>query len=180
MHRDDDARLVHACLTGDRRAFGELVQKYEKKLYNVAYRVVNDSEDAMDATQAAFVKAYEKLDSFDPSYKFFSWLYRILLNESLTLVNKRKRFEQLDANLPVREKDPEQQFDALETNNHVQAALMHLKVEYRTVIVLKHFQGLSYREIGAILDVPEKTVKSRLFTARCQLRDILSKRGVIR
>ena len=102
MSNDRDARLVEACLTGDRKAFQMLMDLYERKLFNASYRVVDDYEDAMDATQSAFVKAYENLQSFDPSRRFFSWIYRILLNESLNIVKARKRFDSLDDNLAVK------------------------------------------------------------------------------
>ena len=101
MSTDPDTRIVESCLAGDREAFGLLMDKYEKKMYNTALRVVGDPEDAMDATQSAFVKAYEKLDTFNPSYRFFSWIYRILLNESLNIVNRRKRFDTLDSDIRV-------------------------------------------------------------------------------
>ena len=92
--------IVEACLAGERKAFEVLVDRYEKKLYNAAYRVLGDSEDAMEATQSAFVKAYERLGTFDTSQRFFPWMYRILVNESLNIVNRRKRFEELDSRFP--------------------------------------------------------------------------------
>ena len=184
MQRNSDELLVKSCLAGDRKAFEQLVERYEKKLFNVAYRVISNTEDAMDATQSTFVKAYEKLDTFNPEYKFFSWIYRILLNESLTLVNKRKRFEKWDSDVVGRTKamtkGPEERYKDTEIDRHLQVAMMNLKPEYRVVIVLKHFHDFSYKEMSDILGVPEKTVKSRLFTARRMLKDILSKRGLVR
>lgn len=183
MKAGQDEALVRSCLEGDKRAFETLVAKYEKTLYNAAYRVVNDAEDAMDATQTAFVKAYEKLNTFDPAYRFFSWIYRILLNEALTIVNKRKRFDQWDSEVIAQvrspRRNPEQTFDITEIDDHLQHAMMELKTDYRIVIVLKHFQDFSYREMSELIGIPEKTVKSRLFTARQQLKDILSKRGIV-
>ncbi len=177
MTSDQDTTWVDACLSGDRKAFGMLVEKYGKQMFNTAYRMVNDREDAMDATQSAFVKAYEKLDAFDSTYRFFSWLYRILVNESLNILNHRNRFDPLDSDIEVSEKDPEETYNDVELGNHLQSALMELKPDYRAAIVLRHYQGLSYREMGEIVGVPEKTVKSRLFSARRQLKDILARRG---
>ncbi len=157
-----------------------LVDKYGKQMFNTAYRMVNDHEDAMDATQSAFVKAYEKLDTFDSGYRFFSWLYRILVNESLNILNHRNHFDPLDSDIIVTEKNPEENYNDVELGNHLQSALMELKPDYRAAIVLRHYQGLSYREMGEIVGVPEKTVKSRLFSARRQLKDILARRGVHR
>lgn len=178
MRNDVDISLVECCLSGDRRAFDALVEFYDKKLYNVAYRLVDDTEDAMDATQSAFVKAYEKLHTFDSSYRFFSWMYKIVVNESLTLLSKRRRVEQLEGDIKLKAKDPEETYSDNETAKHLQDALQALKPEYRTVVTLKHFQGLTCQEISEIVGVPEKTVKSRLFTARRRLKGILSKRGV--
>ena len=180
MGKESDVELVHASLGGDRKAFEMLVARYEKKLFNTSYRVVNDYEDAMDATQTTFVKAYEKLDTFNPSYRFFSWIYRILLNESLNLIHQRKRFDQLDSDIILRAKNPEENFKERETGRHIQSALMEMKAEYRVLIVLKHFQELSYDEISDVTGIPVKTVKSRLFTARRQLRDLLLRRGIVR
>ncbi len=180
MSSDQDALWVEACLTGDRKAFGMIVDKYGKKLFNAAYRVVNDQEDAMDATQSAFVKAYEKLDTFDSSYRFFSWIYRILVNESLNILNHRNHFNPLDSDIIVTEKNPEEAYTDAELGSHLQAALMELKPDYRVAIVLRHYQGLTYKEMGEIVGIAEKTVKSRLFSARRQLKDILARRGVHR
>lgn len=157
-----------------------LMDRYEKKLFNAAYRVVDDYEDAMDATQSAFVKAYENLHTFDPSRKFFSWMYRILLNESLNIVKQRRRFDELNDDITVKAKNPEERYDVQETGRRVQSALMDLKTDYRVVIVLKHYQGMSYKEMSDVVGIPEKTVKSRLFSARQQLKDILLRKGIVR
>ena len=83
MTSERDAMLVAACLAGDRTAFAQLVDAYESKLFYAAFRITGSADDAMDATQSAFVKAYENLRTFDPSRRFFSWIYRIALNEAL-------------------------------------------------------------------------------------------------
>jgi RNA polymerase sigma-70 factor (ECF subfamily) len=180
MSNDRDEQLVQACLDGNRKAFEVLVERYEKKLYNAAYRVLGDRDDAMDATQSAFVKAYEKLDTFNPSYRFFSWIYRILMNESLNIVHQRKRFDGLDEDIPWTTTNPEQNFADNEKGRHIASALLDMPTDYRVVIVMKHFQGFSYREMSEIIGIPEKTVKSRLFSARRQLRDLLIQRGFVR
>ena len=180
MSNDRDAGIVEACLAGDRKAFRMLMDRYEKKLFNAAYRVVGDYEDAMDATQSTFVKAYENLPSFDPSRRFFSWVYRILLNESLNILKSRRRFDTLDDTITVESKNPEERYDDRETGRRVQSALMDLKKDHRVVIVLKHYQEMSYREMSEVVGVPEKTIKSRLFSARRQLKDILLRKGIVR
>ena len=91
MKMDSDVLIVKDCLTGNNEAFGMLVEKYEKELFNTALRIVGDYEDAADATQSAFVKAYANLAGYKSDHRFFSWIYRTLVNESINIVNKRKR-----------------------------------------------------------------------------------------
>ena len=177
MARDDDAMLVEACLRGDRHAFDELVDRYEGPLFSAAYRITGSVEDAMDATQNAFVNAYEKLHTFDPRYRFFSWIYRIVVNQSLNLVGRRRDQTAFAEDPPAAEPNPSEVLESTETRGQLKRALLELEAHYRTVIVLKHLEGFSYREIGELLEIPEKTVKSRLFTARRKLRLILTERG---
>lgn len=171
--------LVAACLAGDRTAFGQLVDAYQNKLFYAAYRVTGSSEDAMDATQGAFVKAYEKLDTFDPTRRFFSWIYRIALNEALNILDRRRNQSELEDEVAGAGDDPEQVCEAEETGQCIQRALMTLCEEQRVVLVLRHFHGLSYREIAEVIGVSEKTVKSRLFTARQNMRAALLEQGFI-
>ena len=178
MTRDDDLMLVQACLRGDRRAFDELVDRYERPLFNASYRITGSVEDAMDATQTAFVNAFEKLHTFDQSHRFFSWIYRIAVNQALNVVGRRKPSAELDDNTPAAVPNPEAMYRKTEANNALQQAMAELTPEYRTVVFLKHIEGFSYREIGELLDIPEKTIKSRLFSARQRLRVILTERGV--
>ena len=177
MTRDDDVMLIEACLRGDRHAFDKLVDRYEGPLFSAAYRITGSVEDAMDATQSAFVNAYEKLHTFDPTYRFFSWIYRIAVNQSLNLVGSRKDQTELEENTVMEGRGPAEIFDSNEARGQLKRALLELEPNHRTVIVLKHLEGFSYREIGELLDIPEKTVKSRLFTARQRLRVILTERG---
>jgi RNA polymerase sigma-70 factor (ECF subfamily) len=179
MSSERDELIVQACLAGERKAFEVLVERYEKKLYNAAFRIVGDSEDAMEATQSAFVKAYERLGSFNTAQRFFPWMYRILVNESLNIVNRRKRYDEIDSGFAVTAQNPEEKFGDAELARHLQDAVRALKPDYRVVVALRHYQGFSYREISEILGIPEKTVKSRLFTARQQLREMLVRQGIV-
>jgi len=178
MTSDRDAMLVAACLRGDRSAFDELVNRYQHVLYHAAYSITGSVDDAMDVTQSAFLNAYEKLHTFDPAGRFFSWLYRIAVNQALNLVRRRRPAVDLDECLPGTERDPEQAADEAEVNRRLHHALMALEPEQRALVTLKHLEGLSYREIGALLEVSEQTVKSRLFSARRRLRSILAAEGV--
>ena len=130
--------------------------------------MLGNTEDARDATQTAFVKAFEQLHRYDPAFRFFSWIYRILANECLNQRRARRPQVEVDASLAV----PDGPFEALEAGERrrrVQAAILELAPAYREVVVLRHFAELSYEEIASALNLPVKTVKSRLHTARQQL-----------
>jgi RNA polymerase sigma-70 factor (ECF subfamily) len=169
---DEDAVWVARCLRGDSSAFEPLVRRYQRLLFTVALRIVGDYEDARDATQSAFVRAYQGLGSYDPERKFFSWMYRIVVNECLNVRRARKPQEPLMGTLEA-EGGSVDTLEASERHDRVQAALMRLSGPYREVVVLRYFADLSYREISEAVGVPEKTVKSRLFTARRELGELL-------
>jgi len=179
MSEPDDKTLIRRCLEGDDRAFEDLVDRYQKVLFNVSLRMLNNREDAMDVTQVAFVKAYQKLDTYDPRFKFFSWIYKIMINESLNYLNRRKIHEEVDERMPSKAPTPETELETARTAEKVQEAVAGLPLDYRRLIVLRHFGNLSYRDMSGALDIPEKTVKSRLYTARQMLKDILVRRGTV-
>jgi len=175
---DDDAdkALVERFRNGDREAFTELVIRYQRPIYNAAFWVLRRAEDASDVTQMVFLRVAERLDDYDPQYKFFSWIYRIAVNESLNMLRRGKREEALDDDAEfagAERDDPERQADAAEVSVRLRRALMRLSAGDRMVITLRHFSDCSYEEIGQILDIDEKTVKSRLYEARQRLRELL-------
>ena len=174
MSKPDDTKLIERCIKGDRQAFEALLIQYEKPVFNAAYRMLNSREDASDVTQTVFLKVYENFDSFDPSRRFFSWVYRITLNESINWLSKQKRLEPLQHETAADSKSPEQEVDSAQLSAAVQAALMTIKADYRSVVILKHFLGCSYMEISDVLEVPEKTVRSRLYSARQLLKIALT------
>jgi RNA polymerase sigma-70 factor, ECF subfamily len=178
MAAEDEEGLVLRALAGDQEAFGELVGAHQHVLFNVALRMLNDREDARDATQSAFLKAWRKLDTYDRRHKFFSWIYRILVNEALNQLRRRRRLEPLDDRMVSTERSPEEGTEADEIGTIVREGLMELGTDHRQVIILRHLHHLSHREMACLLHVPEKTVKSRLYTARQLLGGILRRRGV--
>jgi RNA polymerase sigma-70 factor (ECF subfamily) len=174
---DTDQALLERFRNGDRDAFTALVVRYQRPLYNAAFWVLRSAEDANDVTQIVFLKIAEQLDEYDPRYKFFSWIYRIAVNESLNLLRRNRREEALDdeVELPGSERNnPETQFGDAEVAKRIQGAMMRLPTNDRIVLSLRHFSECSYQEIGQILDLDEKTVKSRLFEARQRLRSMLT------
>ena len=176
MDNDPDIALVERCQNGDWAAFTELVVRYQRPIYNAAFWILRKPEDANDITQVVFLRVAERLDEYDPRFKFFSWIYRIAVNESLNLLRRHGREEALDdeIDLPGSEAtDPERQASAAELAGRIRSALMKMTPNDRAVLTLRHFSECSYQEIGQILDLDQKTVKSRLFEARQRLRDLL-------
>ena len=168
----DDATLVAASQAGDSVAFENLVRRYQGVLFAVALRMLGDYEDASDATQGAFVRAYGKLGTFDRRFRFFSWLYRILLNECLNARRGRRLHEQVRPEMALAG-SPLEALEGAERRRRVQLALLAPSHEHREVIVLRHFGELGYDDIAATLGIPAKTVKSRLYTARQRLLELL-------
>jgi len=169
---EQDRALVRGYLAGQQDAASGLIDRYQKPLYNVALRMLHDAQDAEDVTQTVFLNALLKLKSYDPKYRFFSWVYRMTVNESLNLLKGRKRTVALEDSPEI--SAPGSGNDQVtEVQDQVGKALLMLKPDDRAVVVLKHFMSFSYEEIADVLEVPVKTVKSRLFTARDRLREAL-------
>jgi RNA polymerase sigma-70 factor, ECF subfamily len=168
----EDAALVARSLQGDAAAFEILVERYQRVLYTVAFRMLGNQDDARDAMQTAFVRAYERLATFNPDHRFFSWIYRIVINECLNLIRARRPEEALTPALAAAG-TPFETAASRERRAQVQAALLELSPDYRAVVVLRHFAGLSYDEMATALGVPSKTIKSRLHTARQRLGELL-------
>lgn len=169
---DLDRALVRRFLNGERVAGDELVNRYHRSVFNIALRMLGNVQDAEDVTQTAFGNAFATLDSYDPKYRFFSWIYRMTVNESLNTLKRRKNVVSLDGSFDIPTNDAVSQ-SAAEAEERVGSALLELKPDDRAVVVLKHFVSFSYEEISDVLGVPVKTVKSRLFTARERLRQSL-------
>lgn len=178
MNETDEEVLIEKAKRGDSRAFGSLVDQYQRVVFNLALRMVNDREEAKDIAQAVFVKVYQKLDSYDPSYRFFSWIYRIAVNECLNHRSRRRRHEELDPGLESNGRGPDEVAALGEVGAEIGTALMQLSADYRTVVIMRHFLELNQAEMSQILEVPEKTVKSRLHSARRLLGEMLSRKGI--
>jgi RNA polymerase sigma-70 factor (ECF subfamily) len=171
---DDDLICVARCLRGDSAAFEAIVRRYERVLFSVARRILGNYDDALDATQNAFVRAYEGLDTYDPNRRFFSWIYRIAVNECLNARRARRPDDPLPEDMEAQAAgDPFESVQNAERSGFIDSALVQLSEDHRLVVVLRHFADLSYSEISEAIGVPEKTVKSRLFEARHRLSELL-------
>ena len=178
MGNNRDRALIMRCKRGDRKALGELIKNYERPIYNAAFRILGNPDDAADVTQIVFLRAFERLDQYNPEYKFFSWIYRIAINESINQKNRTRNLQSFNDEEMAVQNDPEIAIDADRVSDIIQASLMELQEDYRVVVVLRHFSDLSYRDISGILQIPEKTVKSRLYSARQLMKTELNARGV--
>ncbi len=162
-------------VAGDRNAFATLVTRYQGPIFNAAYRVLGNRDDAADVAQAVFLRVAEKVDDFDPQYRFFSWIYRIAVNESLNQLRRNGRDDPLDEDEEIPGPDsesPERKASQAELSRHVHAVLQALRADDRVMIMLRHFSSCSYGEIGQILGIGEATVKSRLYEARQRMKPL--------
>jgi len=175
---DDDSKIIQKCLQGDKNAFGQLVEKYKRRLYAYAYQRMRSHEDAGDVSQEAFLRAYENLNSFKLGTNFQAWIFRILRNLCIDQLRKANRFhsESIDdaaEYIPARNPRPDQEVEAAELKSHIHAAIDTLPEAQRTVVILREMQQLSHREIAEITKTNEKTVRWRLHQARKKLREML-------
>jgi RNA polymerase sigma-70 factor (ECF subfamily) len=184
----DETPLVARAREGDARAFGELVQQYEGKIFRLAQHVTQNREDAEDVLQETFMKAYEHLDQFQGNSKFYTWIVRIAVNQALMKLRRRKtdKSVSLDETIDtgedtvVREiaawgEDPEQRFSREELGSILDSAIQGLEPPYRSVFVLRDIDELSTEETADVLGLSVPAVKSRLLRARLQLREKLTR-----
>ena len=176
----NDDHLIAQTLEGNRDAFGELVTKYQVRLYNTMIQVVGSTEDAYDVTQDAFMQAYLRLDTFRRSSKFYTWLYRIAFNAAIGMRRRHKAHrmaesiqQEMHDRLVDRELRPEENLISQEDIKTVRNAVDRLDDEFRSVLVLRELEEFSYEEIAEILDIPIGTVRSRLHRARMLVREHL-------
>jgi RNA polymerase sigma-70 factor (ECF subfamily) len=176
----DDAQLIDEALRGDAESFGELVRKYQDRLFNTVLHVAGRREEAEDVVQEAFVQAFLKLSSFQRNSAFYTWLYRVAFNIAISRKRRRRAetsVEQHRESTGVEPLDdgeaPEERVLREERAELLSGALQRLSDEHRAILVLREMEGCCYDTIAEILDLPVGTVRSRLHRARLQLRDEL-------
>lgn len=170
-----ESNLVERAQSGDREAFGELVLRYREGVVNVVYRMSGDADLAEDIAQEAFIRAWKKLPSYRPNAPFRNWVYRIATNAALDNLRQAKRTEDIGkADLVNAGQGIEENLEKKETAVLVQQAVLDLPLASRTVLILREYQGLSYQEISAALEIPLGTVMSRLNYARNAIKKSLS------
>jgi RNA polymerase sigma-70 factor, ECF subfamily len=177
----DEAAAVLQAVRGDVSAFGSLVKAYQRQAYAIAYGFVGNREDALELAQDSFARAYRAMPRFDTGLPFYPWFYRIVKNTCLNHIKKKRRHGELsldglmDAGYDVADDDADSERDAElgDLRRAIGSALKRLPPEHREILILRHFQDLSYAEIAACLGVPQGTVMSRLHAARKNLRAVL-------
>jgi len=185
----DEKRLIKKCKNGDIEAFEKLIEGYQKKVYNIAYRMVQNQEDASDIAQEVFIKVFKSIVHFKEESSFSTWLYRITVNVCLDELRKRKKTNVISINSVIQAenseftmqledtgKRPEEILEEKELRSEINRAINKLSDDHRLVIQLRDIYGLSYEEISDILQCSLGTVKSRINRARNSLKNILLKK----
>ena len=176
----DDQQLVQASKLGDQDAFSQLVLRYQRRIFNLVYRIVQHYEEASEITQDAFLAAWQGLPSFRGDARFATWLYRIAYNCALKQVEAHKRDKALQAVLQAeqaldglddRQRDADAGLAAREQQAVVQEQLSYLPAKYRIVLILRHLQEMTYEEMADMLKMPVGTIKTHLFRARNLLKE---------
>lgn len=179
MQERSDEQLVALVLQGEDAAFEILVNRYQKQVFALAYRLGGDYDESRDVAQEVFLRIYQELKRFDTSRRFFPWMYRVAHNTCINLLQKRPRetapldnvAEARDEALPH---SPDASYEQKETTEMLQAALQALPDSYRQPLVLKYLEGLSYKQISEIMDLPVTTIEARLFRGRGMLKQALA------
>lgn len=177
----DDQHLVLASKGGDQDAFAQLVRRYQRRVFNLVYRMLQHYEEANEITQETFLAAWQGLPSFRGEARFATWLYRIAYNCALKQLETRKRDRALQAALQAEQalngentfESASAQIDTHEQQALVQEHLSHLPAKYRIVLILRHLQDMTYEEMAEILTMPVGTIKTHLFRARNLLKERL-------
>lgn len=181
MNEQENA-WIEAARNGDKRAFSQLVDAYQRPIFNLTYRVLGNPEEAQDAAQEAFLRAWSRLDQYNPDHKFSTWLFSIANHHCIDRLRRRKTVQvSIDdnpvlQNLEVETPRPDQQAMASEQSAEIQSLINQLDPDYRTPLVLLYWEDQSYEEIAETMGLTVSAVKSRLFRARQKMADLIQKR----
>jgi len=185
-----DKDLAALAADGREEAYGELLKRYERPVFALIYRMVRDRSLAEDLAQEAFIRAFNAISSYDPRYKFSSWIFKIANNHTIDYLRKRKldtvsihgsphartarEEEQTSLVVESTDEDPAEYVEHRELGHQIEQAIGELRPEYRTAILLRHVEGYAYEEISEIMDLPLGTVKTYLHRARGELKVLLA------
>lgn len=175
METDQESGIIKKVIDGDIEAFSFIIRKYQNPLFNLILQMTNSTAASEELLQIVFIKAYEKLSNFKPEFRFFSWIYRIAINETINHLKVVKRFSSLDDRIMNQIEETTDDNQNLVSAENLQVLVSQLKEEYQILINLKYYQALSYEEISQIIGTEIKVVKSRLYMARGILREMILK-----
>jgi RNA polymerase sigma-70 factor (ECF subfamily) len=185
-----DHDLVALARTGSEKAYRELLDRYQRPIFSLVYRMVRDRELAEDLAQETFIKVFNNLQHFNPKYKFSSWIFKIASNLTIDALRKKEldtisvdgsrnavttdEVEATRITVESRDENPEELLEAKELGAEIEEAIGRLRAEYRTAILLRHVEGRPYEEIAEIMGIPLGTVKTYIHRARGELRESLA------
>lgn len=185
-----DPELVARARRGSQAAYRELLERYQRPVFSIIYRMVRDREQAEDLAQETFVRVFHHIDRYDPRFKFSSWIFKIATNLTIDALRRREpntisldgsRYATSDAEIeattitvPSSDENPEERLEAKELGGEIEQAIGRLRPEYRAAILLRHVEGREYQEIAEIMGLPLGTVKTYLHRARIELRGVLA------
>lgn len=189
----DDQILVDACRAGDRRAFRILMERYQRRIYAVAYGYLRNREDALDVVQECFIKVHQHLDGFRGGSSFYTWLYRVVANRCIDHIRRNRRRRGVEYRDDLRHDSPTAMdaeadrriihagnpaalLQRKEILGAVQECLVHLSENHRNIIVMRELEGMSYEEMAEAMQCAKGTIMSRLFHARKNLQKLLAER----
>lgn len=183
----DDQKLVELAQKGDRDAFRQLVEKYQRRVYSICYGMLKNADDSMDVSQEVFVKVYRYLEKFNFQSTFYTWLYRITVNMCIDHIRKNQRVKNVEYDDGIAREDvsdhvmpsqlglnPDKVYGQKELREKMLVALESLGEKHRTILILREVDGLSYEEIAEVLNISKGTVMSRLFHARRYFQEAIS------
>lgn len=186
----EDREVVSLACKGRERAFKELLSRYERPVFSLVFRMIRDRSLSEDLAQETFIRAFNAIDGYDPSYKFSSWIFKIANNLTIDHLRKRKldtvsldgspsattedEISRTRFNVASSEESPEAYVENRELGGQIEEAIAQLRPEYRTAVLLRHVEGHSYEEVAEIMALPLGTVKTYLHRARSELKEILS------
>jgi RNA polymerase sigma-70 factor (ECF subfamily) len=185
-----DHDLVVLARSGSEKAYRELLDRYQRPVFSLVYRMVRDRERAEDIAQETFIKVFNHLDRYNPKYKFSSWIFKIASNLAIDQLRKKElptvsldgsrhartddEIEATRINVESRDENPHELLEAKELGEEIEGAIGQLRPEYRTAVVLRHVEGRPYEEIAEIMDIPLGTVKTYIHRARTELKETLA------
>lgn len=173
MSDQDDKINIKEVMAGNTQAFGNIVERYQNTIFSLTLRMTNNAEDSKDLTQNIFIKAFSKLHKYNTDQKFFSWFYRLAINETINYKKSQNKLVPLSSDEIADDTSYSGTIRGKEEKKKIHVAIQKLPPRYRILVILKYYEGKSYDDISRLLEIPVSKVKARLFIARQKLKEML-------